>query len=340
MEQTKAETQVTTENDLNSVPVSNTPNALASKTASNSTKLIIFGAIGILLITASVGASAYYLGTKKTSSNDSVKTAMQDQPTPSPAMTSQPTTTSTPVITVTPNPSLITYTDKFLGVNFSYPSEWGTIESKLNYLNTSDLTKGYIYRYSFSAFSSTPKDENPKVAAGGFSKDLSVPAGTGLGSKGFDQETNKICNTVNGFDKCQKFSTTHILKLSVPTSESMCNGFTDIPIDIAPYATVEINLPNNPKSSGFIFLRNNFVSENERKLAFGDLQTIEVYSTYGCTNGGENPEQLAKAQAKSDLYKSRAAALLNKITNGKADVETMKNYNQIKALAGSITFIK
>ena len=294
-----------------------------------------FAVIAILTLVLTVGCEI-------TSSQIATPTLVETIPT----RALYPTSTFTSVSTLTPQPigdqskliskgklncsPLGTFTkcvDDVLNIEFEYPTIWGEIEAVLG---TGGYT-GYAYTYYFDG--KTIAETEPLVA-GGRSIDFSEGRGgistdfAGYGDKGL-QYISKACDSEwnDLFPICQELTTGVAWMIRFPNAKYICNsppGFYTTPV-----FRIEVDLPNNPKITGFVFEAPLFSEQFDKQVK------SELYPLLGL-DSDMRPTKCDETNQK--VFDSQLKVFIERIISKSADSETLKNLDELIHFATSIVF--
>ena len=231
-----------------------------------------------------------------------------------------------------------TYKDDVLGLSFEYPKGWGVIKGDLREaVGNSDAQRGDFYHLSFSSFASSSE---PKIIAGGESKDyLMGRGGSPLDFNGFSSNSyNDLCNTASG-TVCTTVKTQVVTKIDMPQSANSCpldQGLLNLPKQYA-----MINLPDNSHINGLIIIHD-FLSADMKAELYSILSNGGNISSVEDLQSDENfiKNCLGSKPNKNIIktYKDKLQEILAKIQSNQVDAETQKNLEQFDHFVKSIQF--
>jgi hypothetical protein len=208
--------------------------------------------------------------------------------------------------------------DTILSVTFEYPVTWGEAKASLG-SSTAEGAYNYAYGMSFA--------HKAGMYTGGQGK---WNGGSGMGGSfntfqggGRFDSAKEICAYQTEY-VCIWPHSNVLLQLHVPGADEICRG-PSMDYDYPGMARLMLNLPDNNKIGGFIFVTPFISSPTVRDM---DM-VLEVQ------NGkGNKCDDATRA-----LYDAKRDALVEAVRTGTADEDTMRAVNDLRAMAESIHFL-
>ncbi len=211
--------------------------------------------------------------------------------------------------------------DQVLQISFDIPFAWGAITT--TYKSYSDsFNTGNEYKYQFGGVL-LPNGDPLMAQAGGTSKVFVLARdGDKTSFNGFAAAPVSCVSSKELVNRCIKLSDIVILQLSMDGHTQMCN--LNPYKELEPLARVYIDLPDNPKISGFVFLLNASTTTSSKTLR----DSLGV-------DGADNLPDGCKTDAVT-IYDTEVEKFLQSLEEGTADVDDQQLFGQIRHLAESI----
>jgi hypothetical protein len=252
--------------------------------------------------------------------------------TPTSTSTPSPTYTPTPTYTPSPSPTLeqvslscqksqnwTTCTDPLLGIEYQYPATWGDISG---FINPYSGITGLSYYYEFHYIAT---NNRPFIQAGGEIKDFNVGREAFITDfRGFGTSTgSEYCRHMADVLSCKEIQPNVIFVIDAPIVSLICKPGPGLETDF--HAKILINLPDNPRINGFLFV-STFLSP---------VLKHELDAIIGLNAPGP-PENCTDATQKQ--YDQKVQEIYQQYLHNTLDEISSHNIQDLLHLASSIKF--